>query len=61
MLCRNERTKNDAVRDFYEKNANLDDFIVKFLSSTGKFGIPIIFLVFAACYWIIGYSKYFSG
>ena len=49
----------DAVKEFYENNAMNDEIIVKILTSFGKFGTPVIFMMFAAIYWITGISKYF--
>ena len=58
-IFRNEKKKVDAVKEFYEKNALNDEFIVKVLTSFGKFGTPVIFMLFAAIYWTTGMSKYF--
>ena len=49
----------NAVKEYYETNANNEAKIVIFLEKVGRIGTPIIFLVFAAIYWITGISKYF--
>ena len=51
--------KVDAIREFYNKRAIDDETIVKFLTSFGKYGIPLIFLIFTIVYWTTGISKYF--
>lgn len=51
--------KVDAIRDFYEKRAIHDDTIANVLTSFGKYGIPIIFLIFVTAYWTTGIFKYF--
>ena len=59
ILGRDEMKKVDAIREFYNKRAIDDETIVKFLTSFGKYGIPLIFLIFTIVYWTTGISKYF--
>ena len=60
-MFRDEKKKVDAVKDFYEKYTIEDDTVVKVLTFFGKVGVPIIFLVFIAGYWVTGISKFISG
>ena len=59
FITRNEKSKVKAVKEYYETNANNEAKIVMILEKVGRIGTPIIFLVFAAIYWITGISKYF--
>ena len=56
---RNEQKKIDAVREFYKNRTSKDETVMNILTYFGKYGIPVIFMIFAAIYWITGISKYF--
>ena len=56
---RNEQKKIDAVREFYKNRTSKDEAVMNVLTYFGKYGIPVIFMIFAAIYWITGISKYF--
>ena len=56
---RDEMKKVDAIKEFYSKGAINDETIVTCLTSFGKYGIPIIFLIFTVTYWTTGILKYF--
>ena len=35
--------------------------LARYAVFTGQWGVPVVVVVFAALYWILGIAKYFSG
>ena len=61
FTSRNEKKKLEELKNHYENISGKEEPIEQKLTSSSKFGLPIVFLIFSSVYWAAGLLKYLKG